>query len=403
VYERSGSTQGALLATYEKLVTDLGATTWEELSIGAELNRAVFLKVTIENTTSTPMLARFDDLKVEVFNTPTAVVVQENSYYPFGLNMRGLDYIQTPAKEDKFQYNGKEKQTDFGLNWSDYGARNYDFGGNRWTSIDPLAEKFYSLSPYNFSFNNPMRFVDPDGRAPVDDYYTVSGGKVTYLGSDGSSTNNQRLTTISAFVAINSKYGNTKSQEATQELQNNANSAIITSNVNESEYFQKLWNNGNSTTADGIREQSAWLLLDASDKNNPSLKVHTNFGNSGPTHAMMDDPTQFIKKGQVIIGSAHTHQLADFADPKNRLASSQMAGDGAATAMRESPTYTIDSEHIDKFVPAKGFGVGGKTAIPYDNIAPTQSLFNINNVSNYTQSFSILRNALETSGKKPQN
>ncbi len=70
----------------------MGGVRRATLALGAELNRAVFLKVSIENPTAT-MLARFDDLKIEVFNAPVAMVVQENSYYPFGLNMRGLDYI----------------------------------------------------------------------------------------------------------------------------------------------------------------------------------------------------------------------------------------------------------------------------------------------------------------------
>jgi RHS repeat-associated protein len=161
------STQGALLATYEKLVTDAGATTWEELALGAELNRSVFLKVTIENTTSTPMLARFDDLKIEVFNAPTAMVVQENSYYPFGLNMRGLDYVMTPTKEDKFQYNGKEEQTDFDLYWSDYGARSYDLQVPHFTTIDRFAEKYYSLSPYQYVAGNPMKYIDVNGDSIV--------------------------------------------------------------------------------------------------------------------------------------------------------------------------------------------------------------------------------------------
>lgn len=36
----------------------------------------------------------------------------------------------------------------------------------RWFSPDPLSEEFSDWSPYNFSFNNPLKFVDPDGRAP---------------------------------------------------------------------------------------------------------------------------------------------------------------------------------------------------------------------------------------------
>ncbi|MEM7574212.1 MAG: RHS repeat-associated core domain-containing protein [Bacteroidota bacterium] len=95
-----------------------------------------------------------------------AEVNQTLDYYPFGLQHPGAACRPDVDPQNAYRYNGKELIEDVGL--YDYGARYYDPAIGRWNAVDPLADTFPSQSPYNYSFNNPLRFIDPDGRAPED-------------------------------------------------------------------------------------------------------------------------------------------------------------------------------------------------------------------------------------------
>ena len=85
---------------------------------------------------------------------------ERNDYYPFG----GLMGKDLNGDFQSYKYNGKELERQISLDIYDYGVRRYDAATCRFTTMDPLAEKYYSTSPYAYCVNNPMRFVDSDGR-----------------------------------------------------------------------------------------------------------------------------------------------------------------------------------------------------------------------------------------------
>ncbi|MDJ1505187.1 RHS repeat-associated core domain-containing protein [Xanthocytophaga agilis] len=120
-----------------------------------------YVQILVANESERPVW--FDDIKISYSRD---LIVQENHYDPWGLNLAGIETKGNP--NDKFQYNGKEKQEEFGLNWMDYGARQYDPQLGRWHTIDQMSEKMRRHSPYNYAFDNPIRFIDPDGMEAKD-------------------------------------------------------------------------------------------------------------------------------------------------------------------------------------------------------------------------------------------
>jgi len=133
------------------------------------------------------------NVRLSYKNTSTTgvnlVIVEENNYYPFGLKHKGYNN-QIAGRDHKYGFGNKEEQNELGLDWIDITARNYDPALGRWMNIDPLAEKMRRHSPYNYAFDNPIYFIDPDGMAPVgsqDDpiYAKNFWGNLKLIGDDG--------------------------------------------------------------------------------------------------------------------------------------------------------------------------------------------------------------------------
>ena len=159
----------------------------------------------------------------------SGTVVQSNHYYPFG-----MVFADTPIANQGLQpykYNGKELDMMSGLNQYDYSARYYDPAIARFTTMDPMAEKYYSISPYVYCKNNPVNRVDLDG---MDDfYYNEKGAQIYRLENKNPDRNfviKTTQTTDAMYGAANySQKG--KSQAITAEAATKTESEITAGNL----------------------------------------------------------------------------------------------------------------------------------------------------------------------------
>ncbi|WP_394772454.1 RHS repeat domain-containing protein, partial [Mucilaginibacter sp.] len=143
----------------------LGGGTKQQLvgPVNMVVQKSGYLYVYVSNESN--MNVYFDDV---VVNHKSGPVLEITNYRAFGSEIATLSAKAFSKLENKYKYNGKELQSkEFsdgsGIDEYDYGARHYDPFFGRWMVVDPLAETSRRWSVYNYCYNNPLRFVDPDG------------------------------------------------------------------------------------------------------------------------------------------------------------------------------------------------------------------------------------------------
>lgn len=135
-----------------------GTESWENLAVQFTAEQEGYLYIYTSNESNLDVDVYFDNLTIE--HDSHANVLQADDYYPFGLPMAGNSFEESGISPNRFLYQGKEWQTELGLNLYDFHARQYDPALGRFLAIDP-QDQF--MSPYLGMGNMPTYSVDPDG------------------------------------------------------------------------------------------------------------------------------------------------------------------------------------------------------------------------------------------------
>ncbi len=258
-------------------------------------------------------------------------IEQVNHYYPFG----GIfaDAGQNDALQ-KYKYNGKELDRMHGLNFYDYGARQYDPILGMFTQMDPLCEKYYNFHPYAYCGNNPINCVDPDGK----DWYQDTDKTYQYSPEVHSQKDLKEGQTY-LWKSKNDKKAGINYRKDGSILYNN-----------ETDAYNRMWDQADqhyrTKKSKGGREVGAFILSDGKvlvlpDYANDATTSHiSEYGYKVNTDGTLSHGNEIFN----VLGNIHTHQERT-TDPKP--SASIHGGDDLAISrsMGDMPVITIGHDN----------------------------------------------------------
>ena len=144
---------------------------------------------------------------VRAVRTSSGEVVEQNDYYPFGLRWADSG---SSVSDNRYRYNGKEDLSFLKIPYTDFGFRQFDpkfrLG---WNGADPLAEKYFPVSPYAFCAGNPVKYMDRDGKkiyfspGVSEEFKTKFAQTVQYMNEKGTAGNLAKLNQSEKIYYIN--------------------------------------------------------------------------------------------------------------------------------------------------------------------------------------------------------
>ncbi len=145
------------------------------------------------------------------------------SYAPFGMRQSAMSYLSGSSEQRNFyHYKGKELQTDFDIDWYDYGARFYDPQLGRWHVPDAMSNKAPSWTPYRTFFNNPIMYVDPDDQSELPAAQAKKYQRLAHYLKNGV----QEIANNKTIVAALKKYGQLTAKQIKSALEWGKNPSI---------------------------------------------------------------------------------------------------------------------------------------------------------------------------------